>query len=177
MLSLSSFVCFRAGVSLCRPGWPWTHRSTCVCLPVLGLKLCTTMLLNTFWSSLSLTPWEWSDTGIEPGPLACLASALLPELYPFFFCLHLECLLLLQMGNALPIIRLWNNIFTICFYSIPQVLNKKLSKAWHSASKDSGHAGARDIVSIQELYPFMQKTFALSHLYVFCNFSTIVYII
>ncbi|XP_028626974.1 DNA polymerase alpha subunit B isoform X2 [Grammomys surdaster] len=32
-----------------------------------------------------------------------------------------------------------------------EVLNKKLSKAWHSASKDSGHAGARDIVSIQEL--------------------------
>ncbi|ERE77902.1 DNA polymerase alpha subunit B-like protein [Cricetulus griseus] len=38
-----------------------------------------------------------------------------------------------------------------------EVLNKKLSKAWHNASKDSGHAGARDIVSIQELYPFMQK--------------------
>ncbi|XP_021054665.1 DNA polymerase alpha subunit B [Mus pahari] len=32
-----------------------------------------------------------------------------------------------------------------------EVLNKKLSKAWHSAAKDSGHAGARDIVSIQEL--------------------------
>lgn len=32
-----------------------------------------------------------------------------------------------------------------------EVLNKKLSKAWHSASKDSGHAGTRDIVSIQEL--------------------------
>ncbi|XP_028711773.1 DNA polymerase alpha subunit B [Peromyscus leucopus] len=32
-----------------------------------------------------------------------------------------------------------------------EVLNKKVSKAWHSASKDSGHAGARDIVSIQEL--------------------------
>ncbi|XP_060240844.1 DNA polymerase alpha subunit B isoform X1 [Meriones unguiculatus] len=32
-----------------------------------------------------------------------------------------------------------------------EVLNKKLSKAWHSASKNSGHAGARDIVSIQEL--------------------------
>ncbi|XP_021007075.1 DNA polymerase alpha subunit B [Mus caroli] len=33
-----------------------------------------------------------------------------------------------------------------------EVLNKKLSKAWHSASsKDSRHAGARDIVSIREL--------------------------
>ncbi|XP_073905092.1 DNA polymerase alpha subunit B isoform X2 [Castor canadensis] len=31
------------------------------------------------------------------------------------------------------------------------ILSKKLSKAWHSASKESGHAGARDIVSIQEL--------------------------
>nr|XP_044997421.1 DNA polymerase alpha subunit B isoform X2 [Jaculus jaculus] len=32
-----------------------------------------------------------------------------------------------------------------------EVLSKKLSKAWHSTSKDCGHAGARDIVSIQEL--------------------------
>ncbi|XP_036182585.1 DNA polymerase alpha subunit B isoform X1 [Myotis myotis] len=32
-----------------------------------------------------------------------------------------------------------------------EFLNKRLSKAHHSASKDSGHAGARDIVSIQEL--------------------------
>ncbi|XP_006771659.1 PREDICTED: DNA polymerase alpha subunit B isoform X2 [Myotis davidii] len=32
-----------------------------------------------------------------------------------------------------------------------EFLNKRLSKAQHSASKDSGHAGARDIVSIQEL--------------------------
>ncbi|XP_051001896.1 DNA polymerase alpha subunit B [Acomys russatus] len=32
-----------------------------------------------------------------------------------------------------------------------EVLNKKLSKAWHGASKPSGHAGARDIVSIQDL--------------------------
>lgn len=32
-----------------------------------------------------------------------------------------------------------------------EVLNKKLSKACHSASKDNRHAGARDIVSIQEL--------------------------
>jgi hypothetical protein len=54
------------------------------------------------------------------------------------------------------------NIFTIFFCSIPQVLNKKLSKAWHSASKDSGHAGTRDIVSIQELYPFLLKVFGLS---------------
>lgn len=43
-----------------------------------------------------------------------------------------------------------------------EVLNKKLSKAWHSASKDSGHAGTRDIVSIQELYPFLLKVFGLS---------------
>ncbi|XP_027628231.1 DNA polymerase alpha subunit B isoform X3 [Tupaia chinensis] len=32
-----------------------------------------------------------------------------------------------------------------------EFLSKRLSKAQHSASKDSGHAGARDIVSIQEL--------------------------
>ncbi|XP_008542925.1 DNA polymerase alpha subunit B isoform X2 [Equus przewalskii] len=32
-----------------------------------------------------------------------------------------------------------------------EFLSKRLSKARHSASKDSGHAGARDIVSIQEL--------------------------
>lgn len=32
-----------------------------------------------------------------------------------------------------------------------EVLNKKLSKACHSASKDNRHAGARDIFSIQEL--------------------------
>ncbi|KAK2489615.1 hypothetical protein MC885_010279 [Smutsia gigantea] len=32
-----------------------------------------------------------------------------------------------------------------------EFLSKRLSKARHSASKDSGHAGVRDIVSIQEL--------------------------
>ncbi|KAM8816588.1 DNA polymerase alpha subunit B isoform 1-T1 [Rhynchonycteris naso] len=32
-----------------------------------------------------------------------------------------------------------------------EFLTKRLSKVHHSASKDSGHAGARDIVSIQEL--------------------------
>ncbi|KAM5249057.1 DNA polymerase alpha subunit B [Ctenodactylus gundi] len=32
-----------------------------------------------------------------------------------------------------------------------EILSKKLSKTWHSTSKDSGHAGARDIISIQEL--------------------------
>ncbi|KAL2805854.1 DNA polymerase alpha subunit B [Daubentonia madagascariensis] len=32
-----------------------------------------------------------------------------------------------------------------------EFLSKRLSKARHSASKDSGHAGARDIISIQEL--------------------------
>ncbi|XP_066110156.1 DNA polymerase alpha subunit B isoform X1 [Saccopteryx bilineata] len=32
-----------------------------------------------------------------------------------------------------------------------EFLTKRLSKAHHSASRDSGHAGARDIVSIQEL--------------------------
>jgi hypothetical protein len=28
--------------SLCRPGWPWTQKSACLCLWVLGLKACTT---------------------------------------------------------------------------------------------------------------------------------------
>ncbi|KAM4848023.1 DNA polymerase alpha subunit B isoform X1 [Urocitellus parryii] len=32
-----------------------------------------------------------------------------------------------------------------------EILSKRLSKTWHSSSKDSGHAGARDIISIQEL--------------------------
>ncbi|XP_004627306.2 DNA polymerase alpha subunit B isoform X1 [Octodon degus] len=32
-----------------------------------------------------------------------------------------------------------------------EILSKKLSKTWPSAAKDSGHAGARDIISIQEL--------------------------
>ncbi|XP_011246910.1 DNA polymerase alpha subunit B isoform X3 [Mus musculus] len=46
-----------------------------------------------------------------------------------------------------------------------EVLNKKLSKAWHSASKDSGHAGTRDIVSIQELYPFLLKLLSLTSVF------------
>ncbi|XP_023420163.1 DNA polymerase alpha subunit B isoform X2 [Cavia porcellus] len=32
-----------------------------------------------------------------------------------------------------------------------EILSKKVSKTWSSATKDSGHAGARDIMSIQEL--------------------------
>ncbi|XP_047375032.1 DNA polymerase alpha subunit B isoform X2 [Sciurus carolinensis] len=32
-----------------------------------------------------------------------------------------------------------------------EILSKRLSKTWHGGSKDSGHAGARDIISIQEL--------------------------
>jgi hypothetical protein len=24
--------------SLCRPGWPWTQKSTCLCLPSAGIK-------------------------------------------------------------------------------------------------------------------------------------------
>lgn len=32
-----------------------------------------------------------------------------------------------------------------------EILSKRLSKTWHSAAKGSGHAGARDIISIQEL--------------------------
>lgn len=51
--------------------------------------------------------------------------------------------------------------------SIPQVLSKRLARSRHSASKDSGHAGARDIISIQELYPFLLKVLVLSHLFYF----------
>jgi hypothetical protein len=25
--------------SLCRPGWPWTQKSTCLCLPSAGTKV------------------------------------------------------------------------------------------------------------------------------------------
>lgn len=32
-----------------------------------------------------------------------------------------------------------------------EILSKRLSKTWPGATKDSGHAGARDIISIQEL--------------------------
>uniref|UniRef100_A0A2R8MDI3 DNA polymerase alpha subunit B n=1 Tax=Callithrix jacchus TaxID=9483 RepID=A0A2R8MDI3_CALJA len=39
-----------------------------------------------------------------------------------------------------------------------EFLSKRLSKARHSACKDTGHAGVRDIVSIQELYPFSIST-------------------
>ncbi|KAL1788250.1 DNA polymerase alpha subunit B [Sigmodon hispidus] len=46
-----------------------------------------------------------------------------------------------------------------------EVLNKKLSKAWHSASKDSGHAGTRDIVSIQELIEVEEEEESLLNSY------------
>ena len=42
-----------------------------------------------------------------------------------------------------------------------------MSKARLGASKGSGHAGARDIVSIQELYPFLLKAFASNHILYF----------
>uniref|UniRef100_A0A8C6REP0 DNA polymerase alpha subunit B n=1 Tax=Nannospalax galili TaxID=1026970 RepID=A0A8C6REP0_NANGA len=46
-----------------------------------------------------------------------------------------------------------------------EVLNKKLSKAWHSTSKDSEHAGARDIVSIQELIEVEEEEESLLNSY------------
>lgn len=82
--------------------------------------------------------------------------------------------LILTLKNFISLIIFWMPViawlwkipllvldFGVIIYStsfIPQFLSKRLSKAHHSASKDSGHAGARDIVSIQELYPFCGRS-------------------
>lgn len=60
-----------------------------------------------------------------------------------------------------PLLLDYGIIYSLSF--LPQFLSKRLSKARLGASKDSGHAGARDIVSIQELYPFLLKAFASNH--------------
>jgi hypothetical protein len=73
--------------------------------------------------------------------------------------------------KMLPLEPDFGIIYSLSF--IPQILSKKLSKAWHSASKESGHAGARDIVSIQELYPFLLKVFTPSQGFVFHNLSAV----
>ncbi|XP_006901509.1 PREDICTED: DNA polymerase alpha subunit B [Elephantulus edwardii] len=46
-----------------------------------------------------------------------------------------------------------------------EFLSKRLSKARHSASKDSGHAGTRDIVSIQELIEVEEEEESLLNSY------------
>lgn len=72
------------------------------------------------------------------------------------------------LWNIPPLLLAYGIIYLLSF--IPQFLSKRLSKARHSASKDSGHAGARDIVSIQELYPFLWKVIASSHMSYFIIF-------
>ena len=37
----TGFLCIALGMSwnsLCRPGWPQTHKSACLCLPIAGIK-------------------------------------------------------------------------------------------------------------------------------------------
>ncbi|XP_069866006.1 DNA polymerase alpha subunit B [Dipodomys merriami] len=46
-----------------------------------------------------------------------------------------------------------------------EVLSKKLSKAWHNVSKNTGHAGTRDIVSIQELIEVEEEEESLLNSY------------
>ena len=41
--------------SICRQGWPWTQRSTCLCVRVLGLKTCTTTARLDCWLNLPKT--------------------------------------------------------------------------------------------------------------------------
>jgi hypothetical protein len=40
----TGFLCVALAVlePLCRPGWPWTQKSACLCLRMLGLKACAT---------------------------------------------------------------------------------------------------------------------------------------
>lgn len=46
-----------------------------------------------------------------------------------------------------------------------EVLSKRLARSRHSASKDSGHAGARDIISIQELIEVEEEEETLLNAY------------
>ena len=50
--------------SLCRPGWPWTHRSPCFCLPSARIKdLCHCRLAHTFFFEIKQT-WSWRDASV-----------------------------------------------------------------------------------------------------------------
>jgi hypothetical protein len=69
--------------ALCRPGWPRTQKSACLCLPSAGIKgvrhhaLLVNYFLNLFWDKVPLcsfgwpwtlyrTEWLWSYRGDLP---------------------------------------------------------------------------------------------------------------
>ena len=70
----TEFLCAALAVlELCRPGWPHTHRFSCICSWVLGLKVCTITsrllffyIKFIFWYCVCICPW---CTCVRHGPL------------------------------------------------------------------------------------------------------------
>lgn len=77
-----------------RPGWPWKQRSSCPCLPKLGLKaLTTTPTLEIMFHGLSQ---YWTPVVVVPVSRLCLYASVLSRWPPFSFVFHavllrLEC--------------------------------------------------------------------------------------
>lgn len=83
----------------CRPGWPWKWRSSCLCLPKLGLKASpTTPTLEIIFHGLSQ---YWNPVVVVPVSELCLCASVLSHWLSFSFVFHavllrLDCFVLFK---------------------------------------------------------------------------------
>ena len=91
--------------SLCRPGWPGIQKSTCLCLPNAGLKVCTT----TVWAGCWFFYFVFNFKSRTKGPLVTLLpeqSPLLPYRKQCMQGIQLTCIFqMIQSSAVMPCVE------------------------------------------------------------------------
>lgn len=122
----------------CRPGWPWKWRSSCLCLPKLGLKASpTTPTLEIIFHGLSQ---YWNPVVVVPVSELCLCASVLSHWLSFSFVFHavllrLDCFVLFKKNDT-------------CMHMRHGVLVEVKQLAWSGSLLPSRSWGLNSVISL-----------------------------
>jgi hypothetical protein len=114
--------------SLCRPGWPRTQKSACLCLPSAGIK------------GVRHHAWRWNFT------FRCINTSVIPELVLWLFYVYCACV----CGGlcAFVCVHVCTHMLTLCFIHVyVSIFSKKSTTEF-----------LKDTWLLRVLFPVRHKT-------------------